>query len=75
MNDGYLPIGRFDRLCRLDVKQLRNYDELRPLVPAHVDPDNGHRYRRPGQARRGAADRAVALARCASCGGRAGAGR
>lgn len=51
MNDGYLPIGRFARLCRLSVKQLRHYDELGLLTPAHVDPDTGYRYYRPGQAR------------------------
>ncbi|MCG5219464.1 MerR family transcriptional regulator [Streptosporangium sp. KLBMP 9127] len=51
MNEGYLPIGRFARLCRLSVKQLRNYDELGLLTPAHVDPDTGYRYYRPDQAR------------------------
>ncbi|WP_433461811.1 MerR family transcriptional regulator [Spirillospora sp. CA-128828] len=51
MNNGYLPIGRFARLCRLSVKQLRHYDDLGLLAPAHVDPDNGYRYYRPGQAR------------------------
>ena len=51
MNDGYLPIGRFARLCRLSVKQLRHYDELGLLAPARVDPDTGYRYYRPGQAR------------------------
>ncbi|MGV9323703.1 MerR family transcriptional regulator [Streptosporangium sandarakinum] len=51
MNEGYLPIGRFARLCRLSVKQLRHYDELGLLAPAHVDPDSGYRYYRPDQAR------------------------
>ncbi|WP_433176056.1 MerR family transcriptional regulator [Actinoallomurus sp. CA-150999] len=51
MNDGYLPIGRFARLCRLSVKQLRHYDQLGLLAPAHVDPDTGYRYYRAGQAR------------------------
>ncbi|WP_433323468.1 MerR family transcriptional regulator [Spirillospora sp. CA-294931] len=51
MNDGYLPIGRFARLCRLSVKQLRHYDELGLLAPARVDPDSGYRYYRPAQAR------------------------
>ncbi|MEV5708538.1 MerR family transcriptional regulator [Actinoallomurus sp. NPDC052274] len=51
VNEGYLPIGRFARLCRLSVKQLRNYDDLGLLVPAHVDPDTGYRYYRPDQAR------------------------
>jgi DNA-binding transcriptional MerR regulator len=48
---GLLPIGRFARLCRLSVKQLRHYDELGLLPPARVDPDTGYRYYRPGQAR------------------------
>jgi DNA-binding transcriptional MerR regulator len=52
VNDGYLPIGRFARLCRLSVKQLRHYDELGLLAPAHVDPSNGYRYYRPAQARK-----------------------
>ncbi|GAA3158787.1 MerR family DNA-binding transcriptional regulator [Nonomuraea salmonea] len=61
MNDGYLPIGRFARLCRLSVKRLRHYDELGLLVPAHVDPDSGYRHYRQGAGSRGAADRAVPL--------------
>ncbi|MFF3444273.1 MerR family transcriptional regulator [Streptosporangium sp. NPDC002721] len=51
MNEEHLPIGRFARLCRLSVKQLRHYDELGLLPPAHVDPDTGYRYYRPEQAR------------------------
>lgn len=51
MNEGYLPIGRFARLCRLSVKQLRHYDELGLLTPARVDPDTGYRHYRPDQAR------------------------
>jgi DNA-binding transcriptional MerR regulator len=46
-----LPIGRFARLCRLSVKQLRHYAELGLLVPAWVDPGTGYRYYRAGQAR------------------------
>ncbi|MBG0831799.1 MerR family transcriptional regulator [Planomonospora sp. ID67723] len=46
-----LPIGRFARLCRLSVKQLRNYAELGLLAPAWVDPATGYRYYRAGQAR------------------------
>nr|WP_260408653.1 MerR family transcriptional regulator [Planomonospora venezuelensis] len=46
-----MPIGRFARLCRLSVKQLRNYAELGLLTPAWVDPDTGYRYYRAGQAR------------------------
>jgi DNA-binding transcriptional MerR regulator len=51
VNEKHLPIGRFARLCRLSVKQLRHYDELGLLPPAHVDPDTGYRYYRPDQAR------------------------
>lgn len=46
-----LPIGQFARLCRLSVKQLRHYDDLGLLTPAHVDPASGYRYYRPDQAR------------------------
>jgi DNA-binding transcriptional MerR regulator len=46
-----LPIGRFARLCRLSVKQLRHYDELGLLRPAQVDPSSGYRYYAPEQAR------------------------
>ncbi|MFG1998446.1 MerR family transcriptional regulator [Spirillospora sp. NPDC048911] len=45
-----LPIGRFARLCRLSVKQLRHYDDLGLLAPAWVDPASGYRYYRPDQA-------------------------
>ncbi|TDD21681.1 MerR family DNA-binding transcriptional regulator [Actinomadura sp. KC06] len=51
MSDDLLPIGRFARLCRLSVKQLRHYDDLGLLVPAWTDPASGYRYYRPGQAR------------------------
>ncbi|MEU4834853.1 MerR family transcriptional regulator [Streptosporangium sp. NPDC023615] len=51
MNEGHLPIGRFARLCRLSVKQLRHYDELGLLTPDRIDPDTGYRYYLPGQAR------------------------
>jgi DNA-binding transcriptional MerR regulator len=43
-------IGRFARLCRLSVKQLRNYDELGLLPPAQVDAESGYRYYRADQA-------------------------
>ncbi len=46
-----LSIGRFARLCRLSVKQLRNYDETGLLAPAHVDTGSGYRYYTAGQAR------------------------
>lgn len=46
-----LPIGRFARLCRLSVKQLRHYDELGLLRPAEVDPNTGYRYYHRDQAR------------------------
>ncbi|TMQ95571.1 MerR family transcriptional regulator [Actinomadura soli] len=51
MSDDLLPIGRFARLCRLSVKQLRHYDDLGLLAPAWTDPASGYRYYRPGQAR------------------------
>ncbi|MCP3802835.1 MerR family transcriptional regulator [Allokutzneria sp. A3M-2-11 16] len=44
MPDELFPIGRFARLCRLSVKQLRHYDDLGLLHPAHVDPSTGYRY-------------------------------
>ncbi len=46
-----LTIGRFARLTRLSVKQLRRYDELGLLAPATVDPETGYRLYHPRQAR------------------------
>ncbi|WP_090931418.1 MerR family transcriptional regulator [Nonomuraea jiangxiensis] len=51
MDEDLLPIGQFARLSRLSVKQLRHYDELGLLVPAHVDAHSGYRYYRRAQAR------------------------
>ncbi|WP_345407311.1 MerR family DNA-binding transcriptional regulator [Nonomuraea salmonea] len=51
MDEELLPIGRFARLARLSVKQLRRYDELGLLRPAHVDEATGYRYYRAAQAR------------------------
>ncbi|MFH0518434.1 MerR family transcriptional regulator [Streptomyces sp. M41] len=51
MHDELLTIGRFARLCRLSVKQLRHYDETGLLAPAHVDASTGYRYYAPEQAR------------------------
>ncbi|MFD0415978.1 MerR family transcriptional regulator [Streptomyces sp. NPDC127108] len=51
MRDELLTIGRFARLCRLSVKQLRHYDETGLLAPAHVDVGSGYRYYAPEQAR------------------------
>ncbi|WP_242883294.1 MerR family transcriptional regulator [Actinomadura litoris] len=51
MSEDLLPIGRFARLCRLSVKQLRNYDDLGLLAPAWIDPASGYRYYRRDQAR------------------------
>ncbi|MFB7620845.1 MerR family transcriptional regulator [Kitasatospora sp. NPDC056181] len=51
MRDELLTIGRFARLCRLSVKQLRHYDELGLLPPLHVDAGSGYRYYAPEQAR------------------------
>ncbi len=47
-----IPIGRFSRLTRLSVKALRLYDELRLLVPAHVDATTGYRHYAREQTRR-----------------------
>ncbi|MFE4328777.1 MerR family transcriptional regulator [Streptomyces sp. NPDC056831] len=51
MHDELLTIGRFARLCRLSVKQLRHYDEMGLLAPACVDAGSGYRYYAPEQAR------------------------
>ncbi|MCF3132665.1 MerR family transcriptional regulator [Streptomyces olivochromogenes] len=51
MQDELLTIGRFARLCRLSVKQLRHYDEMGLLAPVRVDAGSGYRYYAPGQAR------------------------
>lgn len=51
VDEELLPIGRFARLARLSVKQLRHYDELGLLPPAHVDPATGYRFYRASQAR------------------------
>ncbi|WP_086829834.1 MerR family transcriptional regulator [Allokutzneria sp. NRRL B-24872] len=51
MPEDLLPIGRFARLCRLSVKQLRHYDDLGLLRPAHVDPSSGYRYYTRAQTR------------------------
>ncbi|MFE5919280.1 MerR family transcriptional regulator [Streptomyces sp. NPDC056468] len=51
MRDELLTIGRFARLCRLSVKQLRHYDETGLLTPVHVDAASGYRYYAPEQAR------------------------
>ncbi|MBB5781881.1 MerR family transcriptional regulator [Nonomuraea jabiensis] len=51
MQGELLTIGRFARLCRLSVKQLRHYDEVGLLAPVHVDAGSGYRYYAPEQAR------------------------
>ena len=51
MHDELLTIGRFARLCRLSVKQLRHYDEMGLLAPIRVDAGSGYRYYAPEQAR------------------------
>ncbi|MFF7456060.1 MerR family transcriptional regulator [Kitasatospora sp. NPDC008115] len=51
LRDDLLTIGRFARLCRLSVKQLRHYDDTGLLTPARVDPATGYRYYAPDQAR------------------------
>lgn len=44
MHGDLLTIGRFARLCRLSVKQLRHYDETGLLAPVRVDAATGYRY-------------------------------
>ncbi|MEV0381095.1 GyrI-like domain-containing protein [Nonomuraea sp. NPDC050643] len=51
MDEELLPIGRFARLGRLSVKQVRHYAQLGLLVPAYVDEHTGYRYFRREQAR------------------------
>ncbi|WP_033215014.1 MerR family transcriptional regulator [Kitasatospora phosalacinea] len=51
MRDELLTIGRFARLCRLSVKQLRHYDDSGLLVPVRVDAGSGYRYYAPEQVR------------------------
>ncbi|MFI6417321.1 MerR family transcriptional regulator [Streptomyces sp. NPDC050842] len=51
MRDELLTIGRFARLCRLSVKQLRHDDEVGLLGPVRVDAGTGYRYYPPEQAR------------------------
>ncbi|MFF2021175.1 MerR family transcriptional regulator [Streptomyces sp. NPDC058171] len=51
MRNHHLTIGRFARLCRLSVKQLRHYDETGLLAPVRVDAATGYRYYAPEQAR------------------------
>ncbi|MFJ7199580.1 MULTISPECIES: MerR family transcriptional regulator [unclassified Streptomyces] len=51
MQDELLTIGRFARLCRLSVKQLRHYGEIGLLAPVRVDTGSGYRYYAPDQAR------------------------
>ncbi|MEK2488862.1 MerR family transcriptional regulator [Kitasatospora purpeofusca] len=49
--DELLTIGRFARLCRLSVKQLRHYDDTGLLPPTRVDPVTGYRYYAADRAR------------------------
>ncbi|MFJ4090457.1 MerR family transcriptional regulator [Kitasatospora sp. NPDC089913] len=49
--DELLTIGRFARLCRLSVKQLRHYDDSGLLPPTRVDPVTGYRYYAADRAR------------------------
>jgi len=51
VQDELLTIGRFARLCRLSVKQLRHYDEMGLLAPVRVDAGSGYRYYASEQAR------------------------
>jgi DNA-binding transcriptional MerR regulator/effector-binding domain-containing protein len=38
-------IGEFARLGAVSIRTLRHYDRLGLLRPAHIDPENGYRYR------------------------------
>lgn len=49
MVEGLVSIGRFARVCRLSVKQLRHYHDINLLRAAHVDADTGYRYYRVEQ--------------------------
>lgn len=49
MQNNLLPIGRMAAMNHMTVAALRLYDRLGLLKPAHVDPDTGYRYYRPGQ--------------------------
>ncbi|MDI9882873.1 MerR family transcriptional regulator [Streptomyces sp. HNM0645] len=51
MRDELLTIGRFARLCRLSVKQLRHYDDMGLLAPIRVDAGSGYRHYAPEQVR------------------------
>ncbi|MGW0431250.1 MerR family transcriptional regulator [Micromonospora sp. NPDC003197] len=51
MPEEFLPIGRFAQMCRLSVKQLRHYDDVGLLPPAHIDPITSYRYYRRDQVR------------------------
>lgn len=44
VQDELLTIGRFARLCRLSVKQLRHYDDTGLLRPVHGERATGYRY-------------------------------
>lgn len=37
-------IGDFSRIARVSARQLRFYDEIGLLMPAHADPQTGYRY-------------------------------
>ena len=44
-----LAIGDFSRMTHLSVKALRDYHDVRLLVPAEIDPASGYRFYEPGQ--------------------------
>ncbi len=44
-----LTIGDFSKLGHVSVRTLRYYDDMRLLIPAHVDPFTGYRYYSAGQ--------------------------
>jgi len=49
MNNNRLKIGEFSRLCRVTVRTLRHYEQIRLLVPEIVDEFTGYRYYTVGQ--------------------------
>lgn len=49
MSNNRLKIGEFSRLCRVTVRTLRHYEQIRLLVPEIVDEFTGYRYYAVGQ--------------------------
>jgi len=49
MSNNRLKIGEFSRLCRVTVRTLRHYEEIKLLVPEIIDRSTGYRYYAIGQ--------------------------